>query len=192
MVFRPYRRLNAVLYAHRWAYGRDPQFYNYEAIGGDCTNFASQCIYAGTGVMNETPLYGWYYINANNKSPSWTGVEYLYDFLTRPRASLGPVAHATTDLRDAQLGDVIQLRFNGSTFQHSPVVVQSSVVGSTDKILVSRPQRRCRIGVHSASYEYRSYGSCTFWAFTMNKRGDGGLFLRLLICIFNFSFYLHV
>ena len=48
MVFRPYRRLNAVLYAHRWAYGRDPQFYNYEAIGGDCTNFASQCIYAGT------------------------------------------------------------------------------------------------------------------------------------------------
>ena len=77
MVFRPYRRLNAVLYAHRWASGRDPQFYNYEAIGGDCTNFASQCIYAGTGVMNETPLYGWYYINANNKSPSWTGVEYI-------------------------------------------------------------------------------------------------------------------
>ena len=140
MVFRPYRRLNAVLYAHRWAYGRDPQFYNYEAIGGDCTNFASQCIYAGTGVMNETPLYGWYYINANNKSPSWTGVEYLYDFLTRPRASLGPVAHATTDLRDAQLGDVIQLRFNGSTFQHSPVVVQSNGQNTG-----SRPQRRCRL-----------------------------------------------
>ena len=185
MVFRPYRRLNAVLYAHRWAYGRDPQFYNYEAIGGDCTNFASQCIYAGTGVMNETPLYGWYYINANNKSPSWTGVEYLYDFLTRSRASLGPVAHATTDLRDAQLGDVIQLRFNGSAFQHSPVVVQSSVDGSTDKILVA---------AHSADAvtSIRSYGSCTFWAFTTNKRGDGGLFLRLLICIFNFSFYLHV
>jgi len=150
MVFRPYRRLNAVLYAHRWAYGRDPQFYNYEAIGGDCTNFASQCIYAGTGVMNETPLYGWYYINANNKSPSWTGVEYLYDFLTRSRASLGPVAHATTDLRDAQLGDVIQLRFNGSAFQHSPVVVQSSVDGSTDKILVA---------AHSADADWRPLSS---------------------------------
>ena len=135
MVFRPYRRLNAVLYAHRWAYGRDPQFYNYEAIGGDCTNFASQCIYAGTGVMNETPLYGWYYINANNKSPSWTGVEYLYAFLTRPRASLGPV---------------IQLRFNGSTFQHSPVVVQSSVDGSTDKILVA---------AHSADADWRPLSS---------------------------------
>ena len=107
---------------------------------------ASQCIYAGTGVMNETPLYGWYYINANNKSPSWTGVEYLYDFLTRPRASLGPVAHATTDLRDAQLGDVIQLRFNGSTFQHS----QSSVDGSTDKILVA---------AHSADADWRPLSS---------------------------------
>ena len=100
--------------------------------------------------MNETPLYGWYYINANNKSPSWTGLEYLYDFLTRPRASLGPVAHATTDLRDAQLGDVIQLRFNGSTFQHSPVVVQSSVDGSPDKILVA---------AHSADADWRPLSS---------------------------------
>ena len=33
MIFRPYRRLNAVLYAHRWAYGRNPQFYDYEEIG---------------------------------------------------------------------------------------------------------------------------------------------------------------
>ena len=34
MIFRPYRRLNAVLYAHRWAYGRNPQFYDYEAVDG--------------------------------------------------------------------------------------------------------------------------------------------------------------
>lgn len=73
MIFRPYRRLNAVLYAHRWAYGRNPQFYDYEAIGGDCTNFASQCIYAGAGVMNYTPIYGWYYINPDDKAPAWAG-----------------------------------------------------------------------------------------------------------------------
>lgn len=46
--FRPYDRLEAVIYAHRWAYGRNPAFYDYEEIGGDCTNYASQCIYAGT------------------------------------------------------------------------------------------------------------------------------------------------
>ena len=57
MLFRPYDRLEAVSYAHRWAYGRNPAFYDYEEIGGDCTNYASQCIYAGTGVMNELHAY---------------------------------------------------------------------------------------------------------------------------------------
>ena len=39
----PYDRARAVRYAHRWAYGRNPRFYDYEELGGDCTNFASQC-----------------------------------------------------------------------------------------------------------------------------------------------------
>ena len=86
----PYDRAAAVRYAHLWAYGRNPRYYDYEGIGGDCTNFASQCIYAGAGVMNDTPTFGWYYINANDKAPAWTGVEYLYNFLTRRTPSAGP------------------------------------------------------------------------------------------------------
>ena len=46
MQLHPYDREAAVLYAHQWAYGRNPLFYDYELLGGDCTNFASQCIYA--------------------------------------------------------------------------------------------------------------------------------------------------
>ena len=42
MRFALYDRRAAVLYAHRWAYGRNPAFYDYEGLGGDCTNFASQ------------------------------------------------------------------------------------------------------------------------------------------------------
>ena len=156
MIFRPYRRLSAVLYARHWAYGRNPQFYDYEELGGDCTNFASQCIYAGTGVMNDTPIYGWYYIDPDNKAPAWTGVEYLYNFLTRPQASLGPVAQVTEDLRSAMLGDVIQLRFAGDVFQHSPVVVQSSADGSPDKILLAAHSSDADWRPLS-SYEYESY-----------------------------------
>ena len=70
MELLPYRREAAEAYARYWAYGRNPDFYDYEAIGGDCTNFASQCIYAGTGVMNFTPTYGWYYISADDKAPA--------------------------------------------------------------------------------------------------------------------------
>ena len=68
MGFALYDRRAAVLYAHRWAYGRNPAFYDYEHLGGDCTNFASQCIYAGSGVMNFTPTFGWYYIDPDQKA----------------------------------------------------------------------------------------------------------------------------
>ena len=44
----PYNREVAVAYARRWALGRNIAYYDFENIGGDCTNFASQCIYAGT------------------------------------------------------------------------------------------------------------------------------------------------
>lgn len=75
-----------------WAYGRNPAFYDYEHLGGDCTNFASQCIYAGSGVMNFTPTFGWYYIDPDQKAPAWTGVPYLYNFLVREEKTEGPAA----------------------------------------------------------------------------------------------------
>ena len=48
----PYDRAAAVAYAHAWAYRRNPAYFDYSGIGGDCTNFASQCLYAGAPVMN--------------------------------------------------------------------------------------------------------------------------------------------
>ena len=57
-----YDRKAAVEYARKWAYGRNPAYYDFSRLGGDCTNFASQCVYAGSDVMNYTPVLGWYYI----------------------------------------------------------------------------------------------------------------------------------
>ena len=119
---RPYDREAAVRYAHRWAYGRNPAFYDYESIGGDCTNFASQCVYAGSGIMNYLPDFGWYYIDANKKAPAWTGVPYFYNFMTRKARDRGPVA-VDTGIEDIEPGDVVQLSFNGKTWHHTPVVV---------------------------------------------------------------------
>ena len=119
-----YDRDAAVRYAHQWAYGRNPQYYNYDDLGGDCTNFASQCLYAGAPVMNHTPTFGWYYYDANRKAPAWTGVEYLYNFLTRGFPTLGPFAKEVS-AREMLPGDVVQLSFDGVRFQHSPVVVQA-------------------------------------------------------------------
>lgn len=132
----PYDRGKAVAYAHRWAYGRNPRYYDYEAIGGDCTNFASQCIYAGCGIMNYTPTFGWYYFDANRKAPAWTGVAYLYQFLTRKDRSVGPIA-VEQEIGSLMPGDIVQLSFDGISFQHSPVVVAVGRGGSSESILLA-------------------------------------------------------
>lgn len=77
-----YNRQKVYEYAEKWAYKRNPSYYNFDNVGGDCTSFASQCIYAGAGVMNYEKITGWYYKNGNDKSSSWSGVEFLYNFLT--------------------------------------------------------------------------------------------------------------
>ncbi len=118
----PYDRRAAVAYAHAWAYGRNPAFYDYEKLGGDCTNFASQCVYAGSGIMNFTPTFGWYYIDSNNKAPAWTGVPYFNNFMTRTEETAGPVAVESTAARVLP-GDVVQLSFTGDEWNHTPVIV---------------------------------------------------------------------
>ena len=73
--------------------------------------------------MNETPTLGWYYHSTNDRTPSWTGVQYLYDFLTRNLGS-GPFA-TEVSLSRVLPGDVVQLAFtNELRYQHTPVVVQ--------------------------------------------------------------------
>lgn len=104
-----YNRQNAILYAKKWAYLRNPIYYNYDKIGGDCTNFASQSIYAGSKIMNYDSN-GWFYKNANDKSPSWTGVEFLYKFLINNK-SVGPFAKVS-NMNEIKVGDIVQLSFN--------------------------------------------------------------------------------
>ena len=42
-----YNPSKAVAYAKKWAYGRNPNYKDYDPLGGDCANFVSQCIMAG-------------------------------------------------------------------------------------------------------------------------------------------------
>ena len=39
-----YDRQKAIKYAKVWAYFRNPNYYNFDNIGGDCTNYISQCM----------------------------------------------------------------------------------------------------------------------------------------------------
>ena len=148
----PYDRAAAVMYAHKWAFGRNPEFYDFNQIGGDCTNFASQCLYAGTGIMNFTPDYGWYYIDANRKAPAWTGVEYFYNFLTRKEISQGPFA-IQTDINGVLPGDFVQLRFEENGFGHTPIIVATGTPATSENLLVA---------AHSVDSDWRPLSSYSY------------------------------
>lgn len=136
-VFRTYDRAAAVYYAHQWASHRNPMFYSFDDLGGDCTNFVSQCVYSGSGVMDYTPDFGWYYINGNDKAPAWTGVPYFYNFIVRSERNRGPFGQETA-LAYLQRGDVVQMRFDGKQqYSHSAIVVSTGSLPNLYNTLVA-------------------------------------------------------
>lgn len=118
----PYDRNAAVAYARRWALDRNPSFYDFGNVGGDCTNFVSQCVYAGSGIMNFTPVMGWFYRSSYDRTASWTGVEHLYNFLVNNQ-SIGPFGH-TVSQWEVEPGDIVQLGTRTGHFYHTPIITQ--------------------------------------------------------------------
>ena len=135
MNVKGYNRSNAVLYAMEWAFSRNPQYYNFDPVGGDCTSFVSQCIYAGSNVMNYDKINGWYYINGYEKSPSWSGVEFLYNFLVK-NIRIGPRGKDVVQNR-IEIGDLVQLSFSGIKFEHSLIITRIDDVNDLNKIFTS-------------------------------------------------------
>ncbi|MDT8715082.1 amidase domain-containing protein [Clostridium sp. 19966] len=130
-----YDRASAVSYAHKWAFSRNPQYYDFKYLGGDCTNFASQVLYAGSGIMNYSPTFGWYYNNLNNRAPAWTGVEFLHRFLVNNQG-IGPTA-VEVDVSQVEPGDIVQLSFDGLVFSHSLIIVSVGESPSPSNILIA-------------------------------------------------------
>lgn len=129
-----YDRSAAVEYARQWALRHNPQYYNFTGLGGDCANFASQCLYAGGRVMNYKPLFGWYYRSAGDRTPSWSGVKYLYDFLVGNQGA-GPWAEEST-LSAIQPGDLIQVATTLPEYHHTLVVTETGARPTYENTLI--------------------------------------------------------
>ena len=55
---KEYNRQKAIEYARKWALLANPDYYHFGGIGGDCTNYISQCLLAGGGKMNFDKING--------------------------------------------------------------------------------------------------------------------------------------
>jgi len=139
-----YNRENAVAYAHQWAFKRNSRYLNFSGIGGDCTSFVSQCIHAGGAPMNFKKTFGWYYNSANDRSPSWSGVQYFYNFLVNNKG-VGPKGKDIA-LDQIEIGDVIQLSFDGYSYGHSLLVVEVGYPIDVSTVLIA---------THSDDSDYR-------------------------------------
>lgn len=133
-------RSASVEYARKWAFSFNPHFYNFTSLGGDCTNFVSQCLFYG-GIPMNYAQYGWFYVNLNQRAPAWTGVEEFWDFGVKNKAEgirLTPCAR-----EELSPADVIQLG-DGRDFYHCLLVTR---VGKTTR----------GTNVYVASHDYPAF-----------------------------------
>lgn len=72
----PYNRDAAKKYMMQWINKRNPDWYAYDAYGGNCMNFASQVMYAGG--IHQTD--NWFWNDVWDYSPSWITVGGFTDY----------------------------------------------------------------------------------------------------------------
>lgn len=131
-----YNRKNAINYAHTWWNKRNPNFYNYDNIGGDCTNFISQCLHAG-GIVMDKVYNGWFYTNSSNRSYSWTGVEEFFKYATTNQKNVGPKAKVVT-ISQVEVGDIVQMQQLGKNrFHHNMLITKIDGKKTFDNIKIT-------------------------------------------------------
>ena len=133
-----YNREKAVWYARKWAFGRNPNFYSFDEIGGDCTNFISQCLYYGEIEFSYQGM-GWFYHSLNARAPAWTGVDELFSFAIENTGEKGPKFKLVL-ASEIEVGDVVQLKV-GKNWTHTLLVTETRRPKNLSNIFVTGHDR---------------------------------------------------
>ncbi|HCJ58387.1 MAG TPA: methylase [Clostridiaceae bacterium] len=135
-----YNRARAVNYAKTFALSPNPgfkYFQIYETLGGDCTNFISQCLLAGGAPMTYTTEYAWWYnksgtydTNDDRWSVPWAVAHSLYWTLkvnnnSNIDAAKGLEVGSAAML---ELGDLIFFEDDNGVIFHSTIVTGYSPI----------------------------------------------------------------
>ena len=130
-----YDRQLAINYAKNWWDTRNLAFYNFDKLGGDCTNFVSQCLVFGKIEMDVSPL-GWYYYSLNKRAPAFTGVEQLFNYSVSNNKNVGVRCKLTT-IDQLEIGDIIQLCQRKPVFNHCVLITKIDGTPSLETIFVT-------------------------------------------------------
>jgi hypothetical protein len=121
---KQYDRQKVQAYADKWWDGGNPDYIHFDV---DCTNYVSQCLYAGGAPMNYTGKRetGWWYKGKQNNrewwSFSWSVSHSLKIYLDSSTSGLH--AREVQDASQLDIGDVIVYDWDGDgKYQHSTIV----------------------------------------------------------------------
>jgi len=128
-----YNRNKAIEYAKTYVYNYNPAYYNFSNIGGDCTNFVSQCVHAGNKPMDYSPN-GWFYNSSFSRSPSWTSVEDFWNYGLNGKS----FKIIEVDIKNLEIGDIVQF-YNSRTnrYYHNVIITKIIYPISIKNILVT-------------------------------------------------------
>lgn len=126
-----YDRNKAVQYADMWWDKANPAYIEFEV---DCSNFISQCLFAGGAPMHYTGKRdsGWWYKGRYNGqelwSFSWSVANSMQRYLLSSRSGLRAEEVPQADM--LELGDVISYDWDGNgRYQHSTIVTAKDANG---------------------------------------------------------------
>jgi hypothetical protein len=127
-----YDRNQVQTYAHTWWNSFNPDYLFFE--NDDCTNFVSQCLFAGNAPMNYTGKreLGWWYQGKKGSQELWSFSWAVADSLCRFLAGDSKEWHAErVDMpQKLVIGDVISYDWDGNGhYQHSTIVTKIDANG---------------------------------------------------------------
>lgn len=119
-----YQRINAVNYAIKYALSPNPAYKYFKIVNntsGDCSNFISQCLYAGNAPMNHT---WWYNTKVHSWSIPWAVANSLYWYLKTNQANKSPGVKGleVKDKKLLELGDLIFYEDYKRVIFHSAII----------------------------------------------------------------------
>ena len=134
---KAYDRNKAVVYADTYYHNRNPLWYNFSDEGGNCQNYASQCMLEGGIAMDYYGDEQWKcYVSDPEYEPeineeessygrtrSWVNVNYFYNY-AKWNEGKGMVADTDVNLYYAEPGDIILVGNGGM----SHTVIVSKVI----------------------------------------------------------------
>jgi len=160
-----YNRARAVNYARTYALSPNPSFKYfqlYETLGGDCTNFISQCLLAGGAPMTYTTAYAWWYnksgtynIADDRWSVPWAVAHSLYWTLKVNNEAKNDAVKGleVSSVAMLELGDVIFFEDDRGVMFHSTIVTGYS---ATDTLISQHTYEAMDIP-YTKSWEARRY-----------------------------------